>query len=226
MDWMQSAVEAGAVTISAMTIMIVAIMFYRKSGDTPSLTSAIESLSSSITDIVKDGAEERTAYQEANKLIVAELKTIGETIATAFAQIHTDKTENKDALNILTDKIGTLETVMTDHTNAEPSNADLIRAIEELGRKIDRVDRNVGEITTTVGQIKEEFSALKTQAETIQERETRERPAIPPGATHPPPIQPDVKAVSKTAAQRAVEQVKNEVKQADTPPERKSDEST
>lgn len=104
----------------------------------------------------------------------------------------------------ITGKIDTLEGIMIDHANTEPSIADLMIEIKKLGAQLDTVE-------LTVKEIRADFTTAKTQAETIQKRETGEHVVI----------LPDVQTVSKTAAQRiVVEQDQKKVnEQADNPPE-------
>ena len=102
------------------------------------------------------------------------LKTLDDTLKAAFGQLHSDReagrtaTEEQTAgINALTTKIGNLETTMSTHTESTPSIQDLITAIEALGKNVDK----------NVAAIKEEFSALRSQAEQVK-KETQETPTV------------------------------------------------
>ena len=198
MEWMQPAIEAGAITVVAIAIVFVAVALYKMSGTIPSLTAAMGTMAGNTSDAIADGKEERETYQESSRLLVAEIQGLTTALIAFTAEVKSGQAAQVGELATLTDKIGTLETAMIDHTTEEPSRADLMKEVQDLRKVVQELR----------GEVKQ---AMATFNDTIK-RSTQE---ISAAATPPPESQ----TAGQKAAQQVVEAIKSNVdKLADTPP--------
>jgi uncharacterized phage infection (PIP) family protein YhgE len=134
------------------------------------------------------------------------LSILNDTLKNAFTVTHDDSVKTNAALesqavgiSALTDKIGTLENTMSEHTEKTPTLIEMIetiqRGITELGGKIDAVGER---FQKEVGDIRDELDSVKKQTDEVKAKVTQETHVVIPA------VEPSVKKVveAKTITER------------------------
>lgn len=193
MEWIQPAIEAGAITVVSVAIAFVAFALYKMSGTIPTLTAAMGKMAENTSDAISDGREERETYQESNRLLVTELRGLTTALIKHTSDMKTGQAAQAGGLATLTTEVSGLRTAMTDERpDLLAELRKITEGIEGINQRLDAYEKQSNQRITA---IRSDVTTMQEQVVAVEKRVTDEHPAV-----------------AKTAAQRAVDDIVSQIK--------------